>query len=125
MVSEISSTTASSPYRLVSPRNSTDATPILLDVPRGSPADVVHAYSNTKWPIRIRDSLTPRLLAGERRLALLHEGAATLDEVLAGETGLHHLGAARDVALGFVLHDLADDVFDRLHGQRRVAGDGL
>src|SRR5262245_32965896 len=65
------------------------------------------------------------LFPREGRLALLPERPAALDEVAAGEAVLHHLGAARHVALGFVLHHLADDVLDRLHRDRRVDGDGL
>src|SRR4029077_17588215 len=56
----------------------------------------------------------------EGRLALLHERPAALDEVAAGETVLHYFGAARHVALGFVLHHLADDVLDCLHRERRI-----
>src|ERR1700753_3490422 len=61
--------------------------------------------------------------ADERRLALLHEGAAALDEVLAVEAALDQLGAAREVALAFVGHRLVGDELDRVDGERRVAPD--
>src|SRR5882724_1541087 len=85
------------------------AQPCLLNWPRPSPAAMLLSMR----PIEMK-----HLAARECGLALLHEGPAALDEVLAGEALLHHLRAARKVALGFVLHHLADDVLDRLHRER-------
>src|SRR5580698_7285358 len=75
------------------------------------------------WAAQLRSS------AGENRLALFHECSAAFGEVVAGEARLHHFDRADDVALAFVLEDLADGVFHRLDGERRVGadqvGDGL
>src|SRR3954449_9629932 len=62
---------------------------------------------------------------GEHRLALLHEGIAALDVVLATEAGLHRLVGAFHVALRLILQDFADHLLDRADGERRVARDRL
>jgi len=63
--------------------------------------------------------------SGKCRLALFHERPAALDEIVAGETLLDQFRASRKIALGFILHDLADNVLDRLHRERRVGGNRL
>src|SRR5262249_58321921 len=107
MVSETSSTTATSPYRLVTPRSSTDATPILLDARRAlsPPSSRLLKHQTLDW--------YPRQLAatpsgtGKCRLALLHEGAPPFDEDVAGEALVDQLWSSRHYVLGCVLHDLA------------------
>src|SRR3954465_9583495 len=64
-------------------------------------------------------------LPGEDRLALLQEGAASLDVVLAGETARHEARQARKVALALGLHGLDGDLLERRDGERRIGGDSL
>src|SRR6202521_3492201 len=101
--SDTSSTAATEPKRLVKPRNSTDATRLPL------------------WPCRMYS----RSAAGKLRLALLHEGPAAFHIIVAGEALPHELGTATHVPFRFVFQDFADDVLDRVHGQRRVCRDGV
>src|SRR3990170_4958435 len=57
---------------------------------------------------------------GEHRLALFHEGLAALGIVVAGVAALDQFRAAREVAHRLVLDRLTDDVFGRMHRERRV-----
>src|SRR5664279_4989425 len=109
MASDMSSTTAISPYRLVRPRNSTDATRILPVLLSPFP------FSGSEIFLR----------AGERRLALFHERRTAFLVIVAGEALRHQIGAFLQVTLAFRLDRLADDVFDRIDRHRRVATDGV
>src|SRR6185369_201744 len=110
MCNDTSSTTAADPYRLVRFRNSTDATRAL---PFNTP--LVAAL------VIVADAF--RSGAGERRLALFHEGLAAFFIIVAGEAFRHQIGAALQVALALRLDRLADDIFDRIDRQRGVATD--
>src|SRR3954471_16741022 len=66
-----------------------------------------------------------RLGPGKHRLALLHEGGAAFDVILAAEAGVDDILHARDVAGRLVLHEFADHRLERLDGERRIAGDRL
>src|SRR5882762_892637 len=62
--------------------------------------------------------------AGELRLALLHEGAAALDVVGAGEALRDEALRGADIALGVILQQLGDGALDRRNGEGRISGDG-
>src|SRR5262250_974596 len=57
------------------------------------------------------------------RFAFLHEGAAPLGIVVAGKAPLDQFGAAREVALAFILDGLADQEFRGLDRERSIVGD--
>src|SRR5437879_124447 len=61
----------------------------------------------------------------ERRLALLHEGGATLGIILAGEALLDKALAQCEVALAPILHRLAHDGLHGADSQRRIGDDHL
>src|SRR4051812_511537 len=109
MVNDTSSTTARSPYFLVNPRNSTDAT----------------SFPSSTNQCEHRTGCRNSSAAREHWLALLHEGLTAFLVVAALEAGVHRRLRAVEIALGFVLHHLADHGLDRLDGERRVAGDHI
>src|SRR5215467_1190877 len=105
MVSDISSTTATGPYRLVKSRNSTDATRFLHDL-----AACCGCLC---------------LRSGKHRFAFFHERLAPFLVVIAGKARLHQLVALLQITLAFFGDGLADDVFDGIDRQWGVGGDGL
>src|SRR6185437_9471262 len=149
ILSDTASTTASGPYRLVRPRNSTDATcapspcPFGCAVIAGPPRRAIIRGNGSRsrrdapgddGKDSNRQDTNPaggprrprcrrRSAADEGRLALLHEGAAARDIVLALEAALDHVGAALEVALAFVRHRLVGDELHRVDGERRIAAD--
>src|SRR6476646_3059204 len=124
MVSDMSSTTATVPYRLVKFRNSTDATRFLPYTRRLSRLfDFALVVLTPQAKILIASNLL--LGSGECRLALLHECFAPFLVIIAGEAGLHQVVAFLQVALAFVGDHLTDDIFHRVDRQRRIARDGV
>src|SRR5688572_21656898 len=65
------------------------------------------------------------LSAGKIRLALLHKGLAALGVILALKRAGHPGLAGLEVALVRILYRLADDEFDGIDRDRRIAGDRL
>src|SRR5262245_500198 len=118
MVSDMSSTTATSPYRLVRSRNSTDATRFLPLNRRF--ARLYHLHSIYEHLSSFSLYSRRNLRSGECRLALLHECLAALFVVIACKTGLHEVVALLEIALAFVGERLTDNVFDRIDCQRRI-----
>src|SRR6476469_2269282 len=67
--------------------------------------------------------MTTALLPRDIRLALLHEGGAAFDVILAGEATGNEVGRAGKVALALGLQHLRRDLLDGADRQGRVGGD--